>query len=364
MEATNKKRRIKVKIITFHPGLNYGAVLQAFALQNAIERLNFDVKILDYRPFQLMKKYYRFFVRPVNFFARIRQHYNFMQFRKKFLNQTNRRYRNFNQIKNDKIDADYFVCGSDQVWNTSIFYEPDFSYFLTFARNNQKKVAYAASLGASPFPEKDKEKIKSSLTDFYKISVRERFAQDEVQDLIDKKPEIVVDPTFLLDDYSIIIEEPNDPPGKYILIYAIEYSNFLKENVKIAREILKMPVINISSWHFKQADYNKIGISPNEWLGWFRKATYIITNSFHGTAFSLIFRRNFSFISIEEKIGLNNRIVDLLNSIRAAERIVYIDSKEILIKNLNTQINFDQIDIELKKIRAQSYEFLKSAFDC
>lgn len=352
----------KVKIITFHPGLNYGAVLQAFALLKTIEKLGFNVQVINYRPFKLMKKYYRFFVRPVNFIARLKQHYNFSKFRTKNLAQT-KKFRNLGQLNKSKIYADYLICGSDQIWNSLVFGEIDFAYLLSFGKKGQKRISYAASLGANNFPIESVDQIKKELKEFSAISVREKFAQDEIERVLEIKAELVLDPTLLVSDYSGFLTEPKKRPKKYILVYAIEYSGFLRKNVQIAKDVLKLPVVNISSWYFKDADINAIGISPSVWLGWFKNAEYVVTNSFHGTAFSINFQRNFSFISIEQHRGLNNRVIDLLSVLEIQDRTVHLNDEKNIYRNLKGKIDYLEAFKKLEIARIGSIIFLENALD-
>lgn len=232
--------KMKIGIITFHRAVNYGAVLQAYALQTMIQKLGADVEILDYRCSYLEDNY-----NPIKILGRasnikgflgilvkvfpsaVKKKRSFDRFLKDHLNISKERY-NRNSVYQSNQVYDIFITGSDQVWNYN-HTNFDKSFFLNFVNDSSKKTAYAASLGFGSLPDKYVEEYRNLLSDFRAISVREKSAQQILKDILKKEVPVMPDPVFLLDkeEWDRIIPSGQTIKDKYILVYELMPSESL-----------------------------------------------------------------------------------------------------------------------------------------
>ncbi len=335
---------MKIGILTFHCAYNYGAVMQCYALQQSLESMGHDVEVIDYRPGYLVEPYKIFDCKrlsgrtPMEYIRntvleflkigkRLKRAYTFGGFIDKELNLSSEK--GYLSIS-DKYDA--YIIGSDQVWNVGLTGgAPDKAYFADFPFPKGKKIyiSYAASMGGYKIDADDYGRyIKDSLERFDFISVREEGMINQLKPLIpQKKIDTVLDPTLMADNgiWDDIIKKP-ELKKKYVLVY-----KFISDRkvMDIARNIASQiggTVVEIShkfNMGFGNEHYSCA--SPQEFLGWFKYADYVITTSFHGTAFSLIFQKPFYCIrynnpndyrteSLLEKLGLGDRMIDVKDS--------------------------------------------------
>lgn len=217
-------------------------------------------------------------------------------------------------------EYDIYLTGSDQVFNLN---SPYSDYFFQNFKTDKGKITYSSSLGTIAFPQ-DKEKVAVNLlSNFEYISVREKQSADYLTSLLNRKVECVVDPTLLLtaDQWTSIAVEPLEK--EYILVYDLNGGNQLLKIAKEVSSVLNIPIICICAKLKKEyKDINKMlyNVGPHEFVGYFKKATFVLTDSFHGTMFSLIFRKDFyTYIAVEntsirirsilERLGLDCRLV-------------------------------------------------------
>lgn len=353
-----------IGIITFHCAINYGAILQTYGLQEYLQSLGHTVYIIDYRPDYLLSQYKYF--RPQNhnnlyelstWFIREllttpikwRRKQNFKKFTKKYLNL---KYIDFTQNINT---FDTFIFGSDQIWNTNITngYDPIFTGDFEAAKG-KRLVVYGASAG-------DISNISASLIDYLKnvpyhmIGVREKQLQCFLQQN-NIPSQLVLDPILLAGQstFKKLIKNRKNRHNKYLLLFtlnregcAIEYAN------KIAKEH-NFKIIEIISAKESLQNYLKIKqtLSPEDFLEYLWNASYIVTTSFHGTAFSILFKKDFNSIIINK----NERISSLLHLVNLESRIIYNGDKTI-----NTEsINYTTVNKKLDKARKESMLFIKN----
>ncbi len=315
---SEKKR--KIGILTFHCSNNYGAVLQAYALRSVLEQLYpmHDVQIINYRckgtitptAFSDIKQK-KGMVGAVLHYSQInKMNRKFNTFRKKYLNLT-KEYESTGCIAKDINLYDAIVSGSDQVWNLK-WSDGDLVYFQDFHKEKQKKCSYAASFGFTIL-EKDKvELYKSKLSDFNNISVRESSGLDIVNNQLGLKAEHNIDPTLLLsdDEWSRIATEPSIKQ-KYILVYMVPKQASIINHAFELHKKTKLPIVILSKNLRPVNVIHKGDSSPEEFVGWFKNAEYVLTNSFHGTAFSCIFKKNL-WIDLKTERGFNTRSESLI----------------------------------------------------
>jgi hypothetical protein len=328
---------MKVGVLTFHRAENFGTVLQVYALQEYILSLGHEVEIIDYRNKAIERAYNLFdfhflirknifaslstlFIRIVTFKDRSERKNKYRLFREKYLRISKKKYFSKDDFGNK---YDVYICGSDQIWNNFITGGLDPIYFLNFeTKKGIKKIAYAASSESSAY-EYYKEHhniLQEFFENFNAISVREDSLAIELQNYISKKIETVLDPTFLFDRlfYMKILKDPN--VRNYILVYHVYESRLAST---IAKNIAKEKGLSIIEIHagfkvYMNKEQHKQNLDPLELLGFICFADIILTTSFHGTALSLIFNKNFYVIDK----GYNTRLRDLLNLLEIENRLI------------------------------------------
>lgn len=364
---------MRVGIITFHNPVNYGALLQAYALQLTIRRLGHDCRIIDYRNnetkygFQkiirkqkgIKNKIFQLISLP-NYFNIKKKYNKFSEFSSKYLKITKETYfynSNFSKISDC---FDMFLCGSDQIWKP-VNNKLDENYFLNFISDDRKlKVAYAPSFGVSKINEDLNEKVYSMLKDFTSISVREKEGQEILRRIGIHNVNVVLDPTFLLKkgDWDKFVKTPIIKE-KYIVAYCLDHSKEFMQALKKIKEIKKIKVVLISGLGVnlvKNIDEVFYG-GPQDFLNLIKNAEYVFTNSFHAIIFSIIFNKD--FLTVKHRKS-NSRIDTLLKTFGLESRLVNtFDDISSVIDNMNYQ-NIDNLII---KNRQSSIEFLKKALN-
>ena len=359
---------MKIGIITFHTALNYGAVLQTYALMHHLEKEGQQVEIIDYRPKfnkeRFSPKPLRYFLSPKNLFSilfrnsyQIHNRKAFEDFCNNFLHLSKETYSLLNLSKSNDL-YDLFVTGSDQVWNLSCT-DGDDSYFLPFVSDQRKKYSYAASFGVTDLLPNHVDKVRKYLSSFDKMSVREKEGCKIISDLFHNKvsSEYVLDPTLLLTkkDWYSIADFCKCPGKKYLLVYLMSEDMSLLKFASSYAKRNDLHIIYLTQRLFKRfsAEYIK-GATPNQWLGLFLNADTIITNSFHGTVFSLNFNKNF-FVKYIPKSISNSRLKNIIDDFNLHNHL--LDSSTF---NENSSINYEKVNPVLQERRTVSYNYIKS----
>lgn len=358
---------MRVGILTFHWANNYGAVLQAYSLLKAIQALGHTPKIINYIPKETDRGWYRglgFKSDTRNIHKRILKKIRFHRFRNKFLPKTER-YENLNSMRdfNDQFDA--VIVGSDQVWNGNRKGGFNPIYYFNFIDNLIcREISYSACFGQRQQPEQTLHNAGRYLKKFKSLSVRNKMSQCLVQEICQRDAKIVVDPS-LLHDFN---EFPNLKPAmrkKYILVYALSQDKGCigDKLINIVKKKFQLPVVAISSlYDFKNADKTICSTGPIEWVNLIRNAKYVLTDSFHGTVFSLKF--GVPFISWSG--GRPERISDFLETYHLSDLFItqYDDNMNFL-DIWNKECSFNKkYEIAKKKLKIdieKSYFFLKKA---
>lgn len=352
----------RIGILTFHRALNYGAVFQTYALQTAMRGLGAEADIIDYRAQFNEKRFQRKKLRDI---LHVRELYSVI-FRNAYMTYSRKTFEGFCQkmqmsevcttqdgLREVCSKYDRIVSGSDQVWNIACTSGDD-SYFLPFMNDSQKKTSYAASIGYQKLPEQFIEQYKTWISGFSEISVREKSAVDIVHALTGREAEYVVDPTLLLEksDWLKLADEAKVPEEPFVLMYLMSED---RELIRFAKNLVKKnncKLLYINDRLFKlPGAVNLRDVTPEQWLGLFAKATYVVTNSFHGTVFSINFNKQFFVRYIPHSIA-NTRIRCALEEYGLLNR--EIDSLD------NTRCNYQTVNTILAKNREYSLEFLKN----
>jgi len=361
---------MKVGIITFHDANNYGAVLQAYALQKMVENLGEKVEIIDYKQEYIINKYRPINVRTNNVKGLVRSiistvlNYKkksekkkvFDEFRNGYMNISKKSYLTGNEI----TDFDALISGSDQVWNTKIT-NGDTTFFLDINNSEHiKKISYAASIGTDSLSDLEKSNFSKLLNNFNYISVRESNAVNLLSRLTSNKITRVLDPTLAITpSYWHSITEDNDKE-EYIFLYAVGEIHELSETIRTIQNKLNLKVIILSDKNIKNVS-NAVRIfspKPTDFLNLIKNASFVVTNSFHGTAFSIVFEKK--FITIPHKTS-GSRMRDLLNILNLNERIIENASQLEEAHLLN--IDYNKVRKILESERNQSLQFLEKSLN-
>ena len=357
---------MNIGILTFYNTINYGALLQGYALNKKINQLGENCEIVRYECEAITKKEQPMELKNIK---NIKDLIKFITLKsseerklskfKEFSNKNIKYSRNLYNKKNVNDlcdDYDLFVVGSDQVWNLNIT-DGDYTYFLDFERNNKKKNSYAASFGYENVPKNYEEKSKQYLNEFNNITVREQSGSNIIKQLNNKEVPVVLDPTMLLtaEEWNEI-SDFNYKEEKYILLYFIHNK---KETFKFARELskktgLKLVYISISPKPAFGMD-NIRDASPEEFLGLVKNAEYIITGSFHGTVFSINFNKQFFFEIDKNKGNYNTRIKNLVELLDLEDRAIQDNNC-----NIENIIDYDSVNVKLNRLRDESINHLSN----
>ena len=331
---------MKVGILTFHRAENYGALLQAYALFTYLRNMGHDVEFIDYWP-QYHSDFYNLFsanvLKKLNYKGKI--YYILMNllwllprlvrkrklqfFMHKHLGLSNSPMYTNNSCISNKYDI--AIYGSDQIWRKQHLGGIDFDswYFGSENVSADKKIVYAGSMGIIETKEADDEFLKNMMMHFQHISVREDDLQQYLSSL-NIKSVLVNDPVFLLskEQWRSIEEKPKQN-GKYILFYNLLLTSESKKFAEILSKETNLPIREINlkrSFHNLGSRYVRTA-SIEQFLGLIDYAEFVVSNSFHGVAFSLIYEKQFFAVGMARRA---NRVVSLLNSIGIPER--YSDS--------------------------------------
>lgn len=341
----------RIATITFHWATNYGAVLQAFALQKYLEKCGYETEIIDYVPFRVKLLADVTWLRHKNF-NEFKKERLIRRFRHAELKLSKKKYRFSKELKTIDRDYDCIISGSDQIWNKNFTLnldgKPNLSYFLDFTSENTMKLAYAVSFGANNMPDEYYDCVKPFINKFQAISVREQTAISIVEHM-GRKAEVVCDPTLLLDreDYERLIAKRHYPCGKV-------FSYILHENQKTAQQIVK-EIQNIYG-------DNKECPAQDDMYAWLYKiknSEIVVTNSFHGTMMALIFNTPFIVVPVEG-YDMNDRINTILNVVHLENRIVFDTKGDILRSLCYEKIDWDQVNRRLTLYSRTGKQFLLS----
>ena len=365
----------KIGIITMHRVLNYGSVLQTFALFQKIKNLGYQCEVIDY---QYPNEYHRssnrnntllerglFFLLRIIFFILYRgrkQKRRFREFMDKNL-QLSKYYANQEEIYNNPPQYDIYLTGSDQVWNPKCM-KGDPVFFCDFVHDGMK-VSYASSFSLSCVSSEYFNLYKKYLSDYSHIGIRESSGIALVRSLINKEAKVVCDPTLLLTkrEYSRLAEHSEIKINRpYILVYALSYAfnpypalNEVVDNIskQLQLQVVYLHVNSIENYHI---GHSITSAGPNEFVRLFMDASFIVTSSFHGTAFALNFENPFYAIIPNEKTE-DSRIYSLLKQVGAEDRAI-ISSQKIK-TDLLVKMNYLSIIDKLNRYRDDSVAFLK-----
>lgn len=342
---------MKIGIITFHWATNYGAILQAYALQNYLLELGHDVEIINYLPRR------NIFLQRLTW-IRNRQWGNFKKenklhlFRKNNLFISSKTYKSNRALYSMKKKYDIIISGSDQVWNLSFIQYAEqskqtYSYYLDFVSRDTKKVSYAASFGTNMIPFEYKANIREELSTFSAISVRELTAKAILEEL-GLAAKVVIDPTLLIEReyYERFCCSQKD--NERLLVYKLHNNQSLFD--KIERYLSEG-----TKTHKVHSE-----MSMSDWLGSIKNAKLVLTNSFHGMVFSILFEVPFISVLVEGS-DMNDRIITLLSSLGLEDRYIHTYDEKLIEEIRISSIDWNKVAQKLEVLKGEAKEFLLSA---
>lgn len=342
----------KIGLVTLYNSDNYGAMLQAYALQTTIGKLGCECEIVRHDRFGVPLKrerktrrdqlnniiqYLGLFLRTPRVLSYAwrawdkglkrefkRNSARCREFRRDFFpNLSSVFYQSIQQIRDDPPRCDAFVCGSDQIWNPARF-EGAAPFFLDFGGDDVGRIAYAPSLATDRIPESMRAQYRKWIERFQAVSVRERSACVAIEEATGIRPRWVLDPTFLLDreEWGALAEEDPNRRRKFVFCYFIGYENFIAAYATI-RKVAKRLDADIVVLPTGQHSLAK-GIGPGDqlcgpraFLGYIKNAAYVLTDSFHGTALSLNFRKDFGVFHARANASFTHKFVRVQNILDA-----------------------------------------------
>lgn len=385
---SNTIQPLRIGMITILKTNNYGAELQSFALCHKLQKIGFDAQIIDFlfyknRQFKQTKKARSFvdiglkrkfkeWLNPIlnnirtfpYIKAKVKRDILFKKFHEQHTTFSPKTFHSVDELYHSDLSYDIFIVGSDQVWNpySNINLEP---YFLTFAPESKKKISYASSFGVSEVPSSARPKYKECLNNLNYIGVREEKGADLVKELTGRQASHVLDPTLLLgfDDWKEVASFPKEKQ-EYLLIYILTSSKYATKLAASVAKELGLKIIRICKNAVREDSdksiCNIIDAGPSEYVGLFMNASFVITNSFHGTAFSVNFKKSFYTILPMHKEN-NSRQESLLAKVALSNRLIKEGTPLSDIKD--HIVDFSESTEKLEQERQYSLDYLVNAIN-
>ena len=321
---------MKIGILTFHRVNNLGAVLQASALQYYIENNIDSCEIIDFIPnneipyCNLARRVLHRIKQIVTFPKSkndISKERAFAKYRRKFLKVSSKKYYGDTGMSLASGKYEILVSGSDQILNLSLSGKSK-SYYLDFDEK-ARKISYASSFGSETISDEEKDLVRNELPKFSELSVRERTGEIIIKELIGRTAELVLDPVFLLslEDWKIRCKERKTIQTKFIFVYSMEVSSILEKLVQKLHDDTCLPVVVVrgGGQQGRIIGSEDSSCGPIDFLQYIRDAEYVVTNSFHGSAFSLIFGKKLYCVPHSTR---NARIENLLDIVKCRNKMV------------------------------------------
>jgi len=366
--------RKKISVITLHHVTNYGSLLQTFALQEHLTSLGYDVEYIDFIPYGLrlkaalfpkndkrsfLKKIVRFFPCLV---CNLIEMNDMNRFLNRYINLTAEKYYAYSDLKKNVPVADVYVNGSDQVWNIQNDNEKDDlkAYLLCFVPDAARKISYAGSFGREGISEAEKKLFAKAFSRYNLISVREDSAKEIINELGFDSVEHVIDPTLLLSDVEwSILAKTRIIKEDYILVYNLNRNIQIKENAIALSQKTGLRIVNFAdTFDFINGAKNRLHNKPEDFLSLFKYASYILTDSFHGTAFSINFNRTFMVYPAPK---YNGRIASIIRMFGLEDR--FTQNTVVPLDVILKPINWEAVNTKLDAERVKADNFLKKGLE-
>lgn len=359
---------MKIAVITLHYVTNFGSLLQTYATQTALEKLGYEVEIIDFRPVGLSFKR-AIFPQSVSIVNKIiklpfraacntYQYLMVDSFLKRYIHLTSERYHAYAELEQRPPRADCYISGSDQIWNTQNANPPEDlgAYYLAFV-TAFPKIAYASSFGKTVFPPAEEKTITDWLRTYSAISVREDCAV-QILNHLGLEGSCVVDPTLLLtpEDWNRFLGRKKILK-EYIFVYNLNRNKVLEQVAVALSKKTGWEIVNFAdTFEFIKGANNRLWNTPLDFLQYLSNASYVITDSFHGTAFSLNFSKQFICVPAPK---YNSRLESILRQTKCMDRMITTIDEAIRVAE--QPIPYEMVQRSLTEMRDRSFAFLEEA---
>ena len=362
---------VTVGIVTWYNNPNYGSLLQAYALQETIKKLGYNPEFVNYRPdmntfkkriVRKLKDVYIMFLRPEKHTGR--------KIKFKFIEEKlniGKLYYSYDDLSNEADNIyDIGVCGSDQIWSNNTGTVNPF-YYLTFL-DERKRISYAPSIGYNKIQDSIRDEFRICVNGIRFLSIRETQGADIIKSITCRDAKVVLDPSLLLNK-SEWLEKIKDkkcvsPDGKYILLYILGDN---EEHVRYAKQLSKgtgYKLIAINTKYGRIKDLDVVYGDPFDFVELVNNASYVLTDSFHGVAFSINLEKQFVVFKRfkdDDLISQNSRIYNILEKTNLKDRLISADESISFVQN--NKIDYDKVIPLLEKERKISIDFLSKSLE-
>ncbi len=350
---------MKIGLITFHRAHNFGANLQAFALNKYINDNIAPCEIIDYLPNnqiveknpvkKLLNK-----IKEIIFFPRYVTYKKFRKFQNESYLLSNKSYAGDGEIKNNPPKYDILISGSDQILNTDLTGNSE-SYYLTFDEATPK-ISYGSSFGKTLLNDLEKDLLKNEFSSFKALSVREESAASIINSIANVNAQLVLDPVFLLPASQWELKCSSiSLPKRYIFVYCMEITEQIKDAVNKVSNLYNIPIIGAYGCTDVLENVSPVSKpGPEDFISCIKNAELVITNSFHGTALSLIFGKNFISVAHSKR---NTRLLNIMTLSGEENKLYYPESFENPISDYIT--NGEEAYARLSPVIEKSKDYLK-----
>ena len=372
---SRRENQRQIAIMTWYTYQNYGSVLQASSLYYIIQKLGYNPKFIYYLPkgrpigcprLDLVKRVFNKLKFVTN--TKYSSEEQTVLYSNYLLKRTSctalcKTYSELYDL-NRKFDA--FVCGSDQIWSPLCY---DSKYFLDFVENTDKMIAYAPSIGSTKIDDLIiRERMAQHISRFKYLAVRERQGANLIKELTGQDAKVVLDPTLLMSatewNEFASVDEVRKIDGKYILCYFLGDAGKYMSHVRTLSKKLNIPfyVIPVTTRQKNGSSSVQFEVGPSEFVSLIRNAEYVVTDSFHGMAFSINYNIPFSVFKRfrdDDPKNQNSRILNLLKMLGLKDRLVdYMNTKNI--QDI-IECDFTEANQKLKDKRDYSIGYLENA---
>lgn len=361
----------KIGILTFWAVPNYGAFLQAYALQKIIQKRykNFEVKQIPYLNekhyntyySRSIKKNYRYWIINPKFYVAFlhrKEHDKQVESLKRFIDYYNDLIPNYNEIYKlgiENLKVDTLILGSDIIWDYSEDFFGSDGYLFGNGINAETKISYAPSFGSVSGGFDAPTYVKRGVNELTAVSVRDKKSVEIVKNISGKTADVVLDPTLLwnfIDDENVV--KPNSQ--KYIVVYGSFFTQELILGAKKYSKMHNLRLICLSSlddrYDWCDENINQDELNPFEWVGYFKYADAVMTCTYHGLLFSLIFKKKIIFNMTEFILNKSQSFIEDLGLSDVLVNFNHFDEK------INWNWNYKEIDDKLEMLRQKSFDFL------
>ncbi|MDR7150629.1 hypothetical protein J2W49_002592 [Hydrogenophaga palleronii] len=375
---------MNVGILTFHFSDNYGAALQAYALRRWLTEQGHHARFIDYRPAHIEHGgHLSMPTSPAKLKANLKvvylaassflhQHFGhqgqkekFVKFREHFLGIPGGTAPSDNDESLAQARSfDLIVAGSDQIWSPSQHYGFDPNYFLDFAQSfPARKISYAASFGRDRVSPSEASQLPGLLRHFDAISVREASGVTLVEQATGQTPANVPDPTLLHNNYAELTDRtPSADADPYLFCYGLRSPDNIRQTADLISKHLNCTILSPHNPHRRWVEIGRtVHPDPGEWVSLVKNARFVVTNSFHGTVFALLFRKPFIVAGLTgDKATANARAINLLRAVGLENRFTPAFSAQQVKALMASEIEWADVDLRLTALRQAGDTFLST----